>query len=182
MRVVGEEGFYLLGDLAERGEVVDLEVEARRLFTLALEPCEERGCENAGEHGEQRADVEADADRDADNGGRPHNSGGRETGYHFVGLDDYHSRAEKADARNHLRRNAKRVGIVAEHLDRENADERSEHTAETDEDVCSHTCLTSVPAALDADDAAEKHREGNAQADAEQPEVCGKFVYRLHNF
>ena len=180
--VVGEQCFYLLGDPAERGEVVYLEVDARRLFALALEPCQERGGENAGKHGEQRADVEADADGDADNGCRPHNSRRCETGYHFVGLYNYHSRAEKADARNDLRRNAKRVGIIAEHLDRKNADERCEHTAEADEDVPSHTRLTSVPAALDADDAAEKHGEGDAQADGEQTEIRGKFVYRFNKF
>lgn len=163
MRILREKHFYIFRQFSEQRNIVYLYVDADGSFTVAFEPGKKRGGEDAGKHCNKRAAVESDAGGDTDNGGRPHDRGCGKTGYHFITLDNYHSRAEKADARNDLCRDTERIAVVAEDLSTINSDKRGHCAAETDKNMGPHARLTAVAAALKTDNSPENNGENYSE-------------------
>ena len=184
MAILGEKLFYLVGYTAQGSQFVNFYVDTGGLFTLALDPREEGGGEKAGEHRKEGAAIKPDTQGDTDYRRRPHYGGGGKTGYHFIAFNDYHTCAQKAYARNDLRGNTQGVVTKAQNPTAIDPNQSRHHTAEADENVSSHTRLTSVATTLEADKTAEDHGKDDSEGDGriiDLLKIINCVIYKFHN-
>ena len=182
VRSIGNAFFQMIMYIIKFGNIVNLDIYTDGFSALAFDARKDVRGKEADEDGDKRARIEADTDGDADDCRCPHYCGGGEAGYHLIGFNDYHARAEKADARNNLGGDAQRVGIITEYLHAINAEKRGHCAAETGEDMGTHTRLASVTATFKPDKSAENDGKDDTESDGEKVDFLFKSNDIVQNF